>query len=99
MILATGGAGRVFRQNTNGGIVTGDGIALACRHGAARDMEFMQYHPNCMPGTDDLFTEACRGEGGHLLNKDGYRFLQDYGLGPVTPSRATRPWSSVRATA
>ncbi len=85
VILATGGAGRVFRQNTNGGIVTGDGMALAYRHGVPlRDMEFMQYHPTCMPGTGILFTEACRGEGGHLLNKDGYRFLQDYGLGPVT---------------
>ena len=86
VILATGGAGRVFRQNTNGGIVTGDGMALAYRHGVPlRDMEFMQYHPTCMPGTGLLFTEACRGEGGHLLNKDGYRYLQDYGLGPVTP--------------
>jgi fumarate reductase flavoprotein subunit len=83
VVLATGGAGRVFRENTNGGIVTGDGMALAFRHGVAlRDMEFMQYHPTCMPGTGLLFTEACRGEGGYLLNKDGYRFLQDYGLGP-----------------
>jgi len=86
VILATGGAGRVFRQNTNGGIVTGDGMALAFRHGVPlRDMEFVQYHPTCMPGTGLLFTEACRGEGGYLLNKDGYRYLQDYGLGPVTP--------------
>lgn len=83
VIIATGGAGRVFRENTNGGIVTGDGMALAYRHGVAlRDMEFMQYHPTCMPRTGLLFTEACRGEGGLLLNKDGYRFLQDYGLGP-----------------
>ena len=65
VIIATGGAGRVFRQNTNGGIVTGDGMALAYRHGVPlRDMEFMQYHPTCMPGTGLLFTEACRGEGG-----------------------------------
>jgi fumarate reductase flavoprotein subunit len=86
VILATGGAGRVFRQNTNGGVVTGDGMALAYRHGVPlRDMEFMQYHPTCMPGTGLLFTEACRGEGGHLLNKDNYRYLQDYGLGPVSP--------------
>jgi fumarate reductase flavoprotein subunit len=86
VILATGGAGRVFRQNTNGGIVTGDGMALAYRHGVAlRDMEFVQYHPTCMPGTGLLFTEACRGEGGYLINKDGYRYLQDYGLGPVSP--------------
>ncbi len=84
MIIATGGAGRVFRENTNGGIVTGDGMALAYRHGVPlRDMEFMQYHPTCMPVTGLLFTEACRGEGGFLLNKDGYRYLQDYGLGPA----------------
>jgi fumarate reductase flavoprotein subunit len=86
VVIATGGAGRVFRQNTNGGIVTGDGMALAYRHGVPlRDMEFMQYHPTCMPGSGLLFTEACRGEGGLLLNKDGYRYLQDYGLGPPDP--------------
>jgi len=85
VIIATGGAGRVFRENTNGGIVTGDGMALAYRHGVPlRDMEFVQYHPTCMPGTGLLFTEACRGEGGFLLNKDGYRYLQDYGLGPAS---------------
>ena len=87
VIIATGGAGRVFRENTNGGIVTGDGMALAYRHGVPlRDMEFMQYHPTCMPATGLLFTEACRGEGGFLLNKDGYRYLQDYGLGPAEPT-------------
>ena len=86
VIIATGGAGRVFLQNTNGGIVTGDGMALAYRHGVPlRDMEFVQYHPTCMPGTGLLFTEACRGEGGFLPNKDGYRYLQDYGLGPPDP--------------
>jgi fumarate reductase flavoprotein subunit len=86
VIIATGGAGRVFRENTNGGIVTGDGMALAYRHGVPlRDMEFVQYHPTCMPGTGLLFTEACRGEGGYMLNKDGYRYLQDYGLGPAAP--------------
>ncbi|HKJ50843.1 MAG TPA: fumarate reductase (quinol) flavoprotein subunit, partial [Gammaproteobacteria bacterium] len=84
LILCTGGAGRVYRENTNGGIVTGDGMAMAYRQGAPlRDMEFMQFHPTCMPGTGLLFTEACRGEGGLLLNRDGYRFLQDYGLGPA----------------
>ncbi len=85
LIIATGGAGRVFRDNTNGGIVTGDGMALAYRHGVPlRDMEFVQYHPTCMPGTGLLFTEACRGEGGFLLNSEGYRYLQDYGLGPAS---------------
>ncbi len=87
VIMATGGAGRVFRENTNGGIVTGDGMAMAYRHGVPlRDMEFVQYHPTCMPGTGLLFTEACRGEGGFLINKDGYRYLQDYGLGPAEPT-------------
>ena len=86
VVVATGGAGRVFRQNTNGGIVTGDGMALAYRHGVPlRDMEFVQYHPTCMPGSGVLFTEGCRGEGAFLLNKDGYRYLQDYGLGPAEP--------------
>ena len=84
VILGTGGAGRVYRENTNGGIVTGDGMSMAYRQGVPlRDMEFMQFHPTCMPGTGLLFTEACRGEGGYLLNNDGYRFLQDYGLGPA----------------
>ncbi len=86
VIIATGGAGRVFRENTNGGIVTGDGMALAYRHGVPlRDMEFVQYHPTGLPGTGLLITEACRGEGGFLVNKDGYRYLQDYGLGPAEP--------------
>jgi fumarate reductase flavoprotein subunit len=48
-------------------------------------MEFVQYHPTCMPGSGVLFTEGCRGEGAFLLNKDGYRYLQDYGLGPAEP--------------
>src|SRR5205814_4545322 len=59
-------------------------MSLADHHGVPlRDMEFVQYHPTCMPGTGLLFTEACCGEGGLLLNKDGYRYLQDYGLGPA----------------
>lgn len=86
VILTTGGAGRLFRFNTNGGIVTGDGMAMAYRHGVAlRDMEFVQYHPTGLPGSGILITEASRGEGGIMLNKDGRRYLQDYGLGPETP--------------
>jgi len=86
VVLATGGAGRVFRQNTNAGTVTGDGMGLAFRHGVPlRDMEFVQWHPTCLPGTGILMTEACRGEGAILVNKDGYRYLQDYGLGPLDP--------------
>lgn len=86
VILATGGGGRVYHFNTNGGIVTGDGMAIAYRHGVPlRDMEFVQYHPTGLPGTGILMTEGCRGEGGIMVNKDGYRYLQDYGLGPETP--------------
>jgi fumarate reductase flavoprotein subunit len=85
-ILCTGGAGRVFGQNTNAGIVTGDGMGIALRHGVPlRDMEFMQWHPTALPGTGILITEACRGEGAILTNKDGYRYLQDYGMGPPDP--------------
>lgn len=86
VVFATGGSGRVFRFNTNGAIVTGDGHGMALRAGAPlRDMEFVQYHPTGLPGSGVLMTEGCRGEGGILLNKDGYRYLQDYGLGPETP--------------
>ncbi len=85
-IFCTGGAGRVFGQNTNAGIVTGDGMGIAYRHGVPlRDMEFVQYHPTALPGSGVLITEGCRGEGGILTNKDGYRYLQDYGLGPTDP--------------
>ncbi len=48
-------------------------------------MEFVQYHPTCLPGSGLLITEACRGEGGIMVNKDGRRYLQDYGLGPADP--------------
>lgn len=86
VVMATGGAGRVYRYNTNGGIVTGDGMGMALRHGVPlRDMEFVQYHPTGLPGSGILMTEGCRGEGGILVNKDGYRYLQDYGMGPETP--------------
>ncbi len=86
LVLGTGGAGRLFQFNTNGGIVTGDGMSMAMRAGVPlRDMEFFQFHPTGLPGTGILMTEACRGEGGLMLNKDGYRYLQDYGLGPETP--------------
>lgn len=85
-ILCTGGAGRLYRQNTNAGTVTGDGMGLAYRCGVPlRDMEFIQWHPTALPGSGILITEACRGEGAILVNKDGYRYLQDYGLGPLDP--------------
>lgn len=82
VIMCTGGAGRVFPFTTNGAIKTGDGMALAYRVGLPlKDMEFVQYHPTGLPGTGILITEAARGEGGILINKDNYRYLQDYDLG------------------
>jgi fumarate reductase flavoprotein subunit len=85
-IMATGGGGQVFPFTTNGAIKTGDGMAMAYRAGVPlKDMEFVQYHPTGLPGTGILLTEGCRGEGGILVNKDGYRYLQDYGMGPETP--------------
>jgi len=85
VIMCTGGAGRIFPFTTNAAIKTGDGMALAYRAGVPlKDMEFVQYHPTGLPGTGILITEASRGEGGWLKNKDGYRYLQDYGLGPPT---------------
>jgi len=86
VIIATGGAGRVFPFTTNGAIKTGDGMAMAFRAGIPlKDMEFVQYHPTGLPGTGILITEGSRGEGGILVNKDGYRYLQDYNLGPPDP--------------
>jgi len=86
VIIATGGGGQVFPFTTNGAIKTGDGMAMAYRAGVAlKDMEFVQYHPTGLPGTGILLTEGCRGEGGILVNKNGYRYLQDYGMGPETP--------------
>ncbi|MFZ1576621.1 MAG: FAD-binding protein, partial [Chromatiaceae bacterium] len=86
VIVATGGAGWMFPFTTNGAIKTADGMAMAYRAGIPlKDMEFVQYHPTGLPGTGILLTEACRGEGGILVNKDGYRYLQDYELGPPDP--------------
>jgi len=84
VILATGGAGKIFPFTTNGNIKTGDGMALAYRAGVPlKDMEFVQYHPTGLPGTGILITEAARGEGGFVKNADGERFLvtRDYGVG------------------
>lgn len=91
VILCTGGCGRVFPFTTNANIKTGDGMALAYRAGAPlKDMEFVQYHPTGLPFTGILITEAARAEGGWLLNKDGYRYLQDYDLGTPTPEPVLR---------
>ncbi|HXZ87343.1 MAG TPA: fumarate reductase (quinol) flavoprotein subunit [Candidatus Binataceae bacterium] len=91
VIICTGGCGRVFPFTTNANICTGDGMALAYRAGAPlKDMEMVQYHPTGLPFTGILITEAARAEGGWLLNKDNYRFLQDYDLGKPTPTPVFR---------
>ena len=91
VILCTGGCGRVFSFTTNASIKTGDGMALAYAAGAPlKDMEFIQYHPTGLPFTGILITEAARAEGGWLLNKDGYRYLQDYNLGTPEPEPVLR---------
>ncbi|HEX9429298.1 MAG TPA: succinate dehydrogenase/fumarate reductase flavoprotein subunit [Candidatus Bathyarchaeia archaeon] len=79
VVIATGGCGRIYQFTTNGWIKTGDGMAIAYRAGVPlKDMEMVQYHPTLLPNTGILITEAARGEGGHLLNKDGERFLKRY---------------------
>jgi fumarate reductase flavoprotein subunit len=91
VILCTGGCGKVFPFTTNANINTGDGMALAYRAGTPlKDMEFVQYHPTGLPFTGILITEAARAEGGWLLNKDGYRYLQDYDLGKPSPTPELR---------
>ena len=91
VILCTGGCGKVFPFTTNAAIKNGDGMALAYRAGAPlKDMEFIQYHPTGLPFTGILITEAARAEGGHLINKDGYRYLQDYNLGTPQPRPVLR---------
>ncbi len=91
VILCTGGCGRVFPFTTNANIKNGDGMALAQRAGAPlKDMEFLQYHPTGLPFTGILITEAARSEGGYMLNKDGYRYLQDYDLGKPQPKPVLR---------
>jgi fumarate reductase flavoprotein subunit len=91
VIVCTGGCGRVYPFTTNANIKTGDGMALAYRAGVPlKDMEFVQYHPTGLPFTGILITEAARAEGGWLLNKDGYRYLQDYDLGTPSPMPVLR---------
>ena len=81
-ILCTGGCGQVFRESTNPRVATGDGHAIAFRAGAAmRDMEFMQFHPTVLyiaGSSRTLITEAVRGEGAHLIDAAGHRFMNDY---------------------
>ncbi len=82
VILCTGGAGRIFPFTTNAAIKTGDGLGMAYLAGVPlKDMEFVQYHPTGLPGTGILITEAARGEGGILVNKEGDRYLRHHNLG------------------
>ncbi|OUL27971.1 L-aspartate oxidase [Nostoc sp. RF31YmG] len=82
VVLATGGGGQVFAQTTNPAVSTGDGVAIAARAGAIlRDLEFIQFHPTALTkqGADRfLISEAVRGEGAHLVDKEGRRFAFDY---------------------
>ncbi len=79
VILATGGYGRAFAKTTNAHASTGDGMAIAYRAGAVlSDMEFVQFHPTTLYGTNILISEAARGEGGYLRNAAGKRFMSDY---------------------
>jgi succinate dehydrogenase / fumarate reductase flavoprotein subunit len=79
VILASGGAGQCYRPTTNALICTGDGIAQAYRAGAPlMDMEMIQYHPTTLAENGFLITEGARGEGAHLLNADGERFMEKY---------------------
>ena len=78
-LMATGGFGRIFSRSTNAIINTGDGQALAIRAGAPlKDMEFVQFHPTSLVGSNILISEAARGEGGVLVNSNGERFMTMY---------------------
>jgi succinate dehydrogenase / fumarate reductase flavoprotein subunit len=79
VILATGGAGRLYTGTTNAYACTGDGMSMALHLGVPlKDMEMMQFHPTTLAPTGVLITEGCRGEGGYLLNAKGERFLERY---------------------
>jgi|TARA_B100001540_G_scaffold228270_1_gene202437 succinate dehydrogenase / fumarate reductase flavoprotein subunit len=79
IVLATGGAGQVYEQNTTSLICTGDGLGMVLRKDLPlQDMEMWQFHPTGLYGNGSLMTEGCRGEGGYLINSEGKRFMPDY---------------------
>lgn len=98
-ILATGGAGQLYRETTNPEVATADGMAIAYRAGAElRDMEFMQFHPTVLyiaGSSRNLITEAMRGAGAHLVDRRGYRFMPDYDPRAELAPRDVVSWSIV----
>ena len=79
LLIATGGFGRIFARSTNALINTGECAGFALKEGVPlKDMEFVQFHPTTLYGTNILITEGARGEGGYLLNNEGKRFMKDY---------------------
>src|SRR3990167_1512421 len=97
VVLATGGAGRIYASTTNALINTGDGVGMALRAGVpVQDIEMWQFHPTGIAGAGTLVTEGCRGEGGYLINKHGERFMNAMRRTPKTWPAATwlrAPWS------
>ncbi len=89
VVLATGGAGRIFQSTTNAYINTGDGLGMVLRAGLpVQDMEFWQFHPTGIYGAGCLVTEGCRGEGGYLINSEGERYMERHS--PVLKDLACR---------